>query len=250
MGGVARRATIINEERTKGGAILVLDAGDSLSGDRDPAKRTQGETSVAAMNMMGYDGMALGPQDLALGLGVVKRRVAQADFAVLSANAVVSATGELVARPYIVRRFDGHTIAISGLSGGIDAGNPEIVLLDPVETARTIVAELTPQAGVIILLSHAGALIDQQIAETVPGIDLIISGGPFLLDTPWQSERMGTLILHADASSPGHAGRRVGIGRLTFDDGGRLIAQEWQRLSLGPEIAGDPTLAAWVITQR
>lgn len=244
---MARRATIIRQEREQPGLVLVLDAGDSLVGDRDPARRTQGQTSIAAMNKLGYDALVLGPQDLALGLDVLRQRLAEAEFAVLSANAVVSATGQLVAAPYVVRELGGHRLAIVGISGGSDTR--EISLRDPLQTAQAVVAELATQANVIILLSHAGTPTDQQIAEAVPAIDLIISGGPFQLETPWRAAETGTIILHADAASPGHAGRRLGMARLTFDAAGRLIEHDWQRLLLGPEIADDPEMANWTLVQ-
>jgi 2',3'-cyclic-nucleotide 2'-phosphodiesterase (5'-nucleotidase family) len=244
---VTRRATKIAEEQAKGDALLVLDAGDSLVGDQDPAKKTQGETGVAAMNLMDYDAMTLGPGELALGLEVLRQRIAEAEFVVLSANAVSSDTGELVAVPYTLQAFDGHQAAIIGLSGG--SGTPEISILDPLETAQSVVAQVMPRADVIILLSHAGTSIDQQIAENVPGIDLIISGGKFELATPWRSEKTGTLILHADEASPGHAGRRLGIARLTFDTQGQLVEQAWQRLDLSQDIPEDPEMANWVWQQ-
>ena len=216
-------------------------------GDQDPARKTQGETSVAAMNLMDYDAMALGPNELALGLSVLRQRIAEAEFAVLSADAVLSDTGELVAVPYTLRAFDGYQVAIIGLSGG--GGVPGILILDPLETAQNVVAQVMPLADVIILLSHAGTSIDQQIAENVPGIDLIIGGGKFELATPWRSEKTGTLILHADEASPGHAGRRLGIVRLTFDTQGQLVEQAWQRLDLSQDIPEDPEMMDWVWQQ-
>jgi 2',3'-cyclic-nucleotide 2'-phosphodiesterase (5'-nucleotidase family) len=199
------------------------------------------------MNMMGYDAVALGGQDLALSLPVLRQRIAEAEFAILSANAVVSPTGELVATPYLMHRFAGHTVAIVGLSDG--SGTRDIAVRDPLVTAREVVAQLSTEADVIVLLSHAGPLVDQQIAEAVPGIDLIISGGKFTSDSPWRSEKTGALLLHADAASPGHAGRRIGIARLTFDQAGQLVEQSWQRLDLGPEIASDATMLNWVREQ-
>jgi len=222
---------------------LLLDAGNSLVGDADPARKTQGQTSVEAMNLLGYDAMALGPQDLALGLGVLRQRMAEAEFAVLSANALVSATGELLATPYLLREFEGYTVAIIGLSGG--AGTDEIAVRDPLATARAVVARLSSQADVILLLSHTGPALDQQIAETVPGIDLVISGGEYGYSSPL-SAATGTLLVHADEALPGHAGRRIGIAHLTYDAAGQLTAQEWQRLDLRPEIGEDPLIAWWV----
>ena len=244
---MARRATVIKQEREKGGALLVLDAGNSLVGDRAPAQRSQGQTSVTAMNRMGYDAMALGPKDLALGLAVLQERLAEAEFAVLSANAVISGSQELVASPYALFEMDDYPVGVIGLSGG--RGTSEIAVLDPIEAAYEAVAALAPQADIIILLSQAGSTTDQQIAETVEGIDLIISGGQLAFNTAWQAENTGTLIVHADESSAGHAGRRLGIAQLTFDAAGQLIQHEWQRLTIGASIAEDPDIAAWVREQ-
>ena len=199
------------------------------------------------MNRMGYDAMALGPKDLALGLTVLQERMAEAEFAMLSANAVISGSEELVASPFVLLEVEGYPVGVIGLSGG--GGTSEIAVLDPIETAREVVAELAPQTDVIILLSHAGPAIDQQIAEMVQGIDLIVSGGQIQFNTAWQAENTGTLMVHADESSAGHAGRRLGIARLSFDAEGQLIQHEWQRLNIAANIAEDPDIAAWVQKQ-
>lgn len=222
----------------------MLDAGDSLVGDQDPARRTQGQTSITAMNMMSYTAMALGPQDLALGPAVLRQRMAEARFAILSANAVVSATGRPVATPYIIRELGGHRVAIVGLSGGKDTA--EIAVRDPTQTAQAMVTELAGQADIVILLSHAGAAVDQQMADTVSGVDLIVSGGAPMLAAPWRSEKTGALVVRADQASPGHAGRVLGIARLSFDSRGQVVGQTWQALPLSPEIADDPAMTAWV----
>jgi 5'-nucleotidase/UDP-sugar diphosphatase len=252
---VARRATVIEQERHQGLPVLILDAGDSLSGDVDPARATQGQTSVAAMNRLGYDAMALGPQDLALGLSVLRERIAEANFAVLSANAVETATGRPVATPYVVRELDGSglRVGIIGLSSG--PGDAQVSVADPLETAEKIVPEVAAEAEVVIVLSHAGLATDQRIAETVPGIDVIISGASYVpggageataFETPWYAPTTGVLVVQADDPSPGHTGRRLGVARLSFDSEGQVTEQTWQRLLLGQEIADDAEMAQWV----
>ena len=88
-----------------------------------------------------------------------------------------------------------------------------------------------------------------KIADTVPGIALIVSSGPFALAMPWRSEKTGTLIVHADEAQPGHAGRRLGIATLTFESSGKMGQPNWQRVDLGPEIADDPAMAEWIQKQ-
>jgi 5'-nucleotidase/UDP-sugar diphosphatase len=246
LGGVARRATKIAQERKRGGAVLLLDAGDSLTGDQDPARKTQGQTSIAAMNLLGYDAMTLGPQDLALGPAVLHQRIAEAEFAVLSANAVVSATGKLLATPFVIRELNGYKVALVGISGG---GTSEIAVRDPLETAQSVVAQVKGQANVIILISHAGASVDRQIADAVPGIALIVSGGPLVLPSPWRSEKTGTLVAHADEAQPGHAGRMMGVAMLALGPRGQLVKQDWQSVAIVDSIPDDPAMATWVQQQ-
>jgi 2',3'-cyclic-nucleotide 2'-phosphodiesterase (5'-nucleotidase family) len=177
----------------------------------------------------------------------LQQRMAEAKFAFLSANAVVSATGKLLATPYVIREFGSRKVAIVGLSGG--EGTADIAMRDPLQTAQTLVPQVTSQADVVILLSHAGETVDQQIADTVPGIALIVSSGPFALTMPWHSEKTGALIVHADEAQPGHAGRRLGIAALTFEASGKMGQPNWQRVDLGPEIANDPAMAEWIQKQ-
>ncbi len=241
---MARRATFINQEKTRNPYTLVLDAGDSLIGDQDPALRTQGKSSVEAMNRLGYDAMALGPADLALGLATLRARMAEARFPMLSANAVLTGTDELVAQPYTVRELAGHRIALIGLSGG--SGTAEVAVRDPLAAAGKIVPEARLVADIVILVSHAGQMIDQQIADQVPGIAAIVSGGMGARRTAWESAATGVPIYHADQALPGHAGRMLGVGKLNFDAGGKLLSQKWQHIALNPEIADDPAMSAWV----
>lgn len=244
---MARRATLIKQERAQAEHLLLLDAGDSLMGDSNPARHTQGQTSVEAMNLMSYDAMALGEGDLALGLKVMEQRMAEAKFLFLSANAVRADTEKLLAQPYVVREIGGHQVGIIGLTGPAQA--PGVRVLDPLETARNAVAEVGEQADVIILLSHAGVDTDLAIADTVPEIDLIVSGGSQALAQPSQG-KAGALVVHAEVSSPGHAGRYVGVARLQFDGEGRLTMHQWEAVLLMPDFADDPELAAWEQAHR
>ena len=227
--------------------MLLLDAGDSLTGDQDPARKTQGQSSVEALNRLAYDALALGPADLALGVTALRQRIGEAKFAVLSANAVISASGELIAKPYVVRAFGDYRVAIVGLSGG--PGTAEIAVRDTLAAAQAIVPEALRQAHAVIVLSHAGPDLDRRIADTVAGIATIISGGASGLAGPWRSDKTGAIIYRADEASPGHAGRQLGVARLTLDPQGRLSSQTWQRVSLGAEVADEPALAAWVQEQ-
>lgn len=237
---------MIREERAAaaGRGFLVLDAGDSLIGDREPAIKTQAATSVEALNRMGYDAMVLGPADLTLGPEVLRKRIGEAKFAVLAADVTDAATKAPVARPHVIKDVGGGRVAIVGLSGAPSKNGFEVA--DSLETVRRVMRELQGQAGAVILLSHAPPDVNQQIADQVPGIAAIVEGGAAASSQPWVSTVTGAPIYHADSPSSGHAGRVMGAAQLTIE-AGELTGQSWRAVPLGAEFASDPEMHAWML---
>jgi 5'-nucleotidase / UDP-sugar diphosphatase len=244
---VARRATKIAEERQSGKRVLVLDAGNSLTGDRDPALSSRGASSIEVMNLLGYDAVALGPADLALGPATLGSRIQEAQFAILSANAVDRNTTALIAKPYVLRDLGGHRVVIIGLSGAGDTD--AIAVRDPLSAVKSVVAETEARADEIIILSSASQAVNRAIADGVPGVTAVVEGGSGATASPWASSRTGTPVFHADQASPGHAGRLVGVAKLALDGSGKLTDYIWQQVSLGPEVKEDAAMAAWVELQ-
>jgi hypothetical protein len=196
------------------------------------------------MNKLGYDAMALGEGDLLkLGLPTLQHRVEEADFAILSANAVLASTDQLLLEPYMIREIGDYRLAIIGLTGPVTT--TEVITRDPLETVQEMVTTLKDQADVIILLSHAGLSTNHQIATNIPEIDLVISGGGSGVTSGPMLTADGRMTLHPDTPTPGHAGRYIGIGNWRFDAQGQRIDYHWQRLALGPEIADDPAILSW-----
>ena len=221
-------------------------------GDQPLAQRTNGAASVEVMNQLGYDAMALSQRELQFDMDTLRERMAAAEFAVLSANVVISGSGELVTEPYIVKAMGEHRVAIIGLTeeGAAPAqasatGQPKIVVTDPIAAAGKYVAEASRGADVIILLSHLGRVIDLQLVAEVPGIDLIVEGR---LDGSQpgaiRDEDTGTVLALAEAPTKGHAGRIVGVGRLEISSQGAVTDYQWQGVALKPDYADDPDMLA------
>jgi 2',3'-cyclic-nucleotide 2'-phosphodiesterase (5'-nucleotidase family) len=224
--------------------VLVLDAGDALVRDRPPALPSKGKSSVELMNMMGYDAMALGAGDLALlGVDIVRQRMDEARFAFLSANVVLTETGQLLAQPYVIREMQGHRIALIGLTEEVRL--PDVEIRDSLESLQKVIEDLQGKADIRVLLSHAGFETNQEIAQAAPDVDLIVSGGG--QGTPLEPllGEDGVPLVHADSSSPGHAGRQIGVGLLGFDGHGQLVALDWKIVVLEPDIPEDPEMARW-----
>jgi 2',3'-cyclic-nucleotide 2'-phosphodiesterase (5'-nucleotidase family) len=224
---------------------LVLDAGDALLNDKDPAKSTRGESSVALMNAIGYDAVTLGLKDVTnLSVDELRQRIEQAEFPMLSANIYVGDSEELLAEPYVVLSVADHKVGIVGLT---DTGETEgVTITDPLEAAREWVPRVQQEADIIIVLSHAGLETDQEIAANVPGIDVFVSGGNTTSSQPLVVSSTGTVLFHAATSRPGYAGEQVGLGRLSFSKEGQLTDHEWQRIVLDTAFEDDPEIAALV----
>jgi 2',3'-cyclic-nucleotide 2'-phosphodiesterase (5'-nucleotidase family) len=195
--------------------------------------------------------MVLGEGDLGL-LGVARlgELLPEAQFATLSANVVftdterLSETGGRVVRPYLVRRLGEQTVAVIGLTGPV--AHHGVVIRDMFTAVQEAVEQASQEAEVLILLSHAGITTNEQIARQFTELDLVVSGGGKGY-TPQPLVREGAApIVQADMSSPGHAGRRVGVGTWWFDAQGRLLGYKWESVPLAPGIQDDLEMARWV----
>ena len=242
---------MVKQERQTLSHLLLLDAGDSLFGDRFLGQQTQGKGVVETMNLLGYDAMALGAGDMRLGLDTLRQRMAEAEFPFLSANVVLSGTETLFTEPYTIKEMGDHRVAIIGLTepGAADAVQGAVTVLDPIETARRYVEEVSPKVGIIIVLSHIGVEEDMKLAGEVEGIDLIVSGaGQVLPGQATRNETTGTLIIQTEVPSPGHAGRMVGVARLQIDGQGEIEGHQWTAVSLTPDFADDPEMRTLLST--
>lgn len=226
--------------------MLLLDAGDALNGEEGLGLATKGKLMVEAMNLLGYQAMALGSGDFVIGLDTLRIRMKAAQFPMLSANAVFSDTGQLVGQPYVIDDLgQGHKAAIIGLTdpdvlGFLEAMNePAVRVLDATETVRRYVQEVSGQADIIIVLSHMGLDFDQEVAKAVPGIDVIIGGkSGAVLNPANRVSPTGPVIAQA-----GSQGKYLGVLRLKFDGQGNLLGVEGGPVSLGSDIPDDPAMA-------
>ncbi len=218
-------------QAAKDRGFLVLDAGDSLIGDREPAMKTQGATSVEALNRMSYDALVLGPADLALGPDLLQQRIREAKFAVLAADVADATTKQPVAQPYVVKDVQGRRVAIVGLSGAPEKNG--FTVADGPETVRRVLQELEGQADAVILLSHAPPDVNEQIADQAPGLTAIVEGGASIRVEPWISSKTGTPIYHAGRAELGPCGPHHGCRNT-----------EGRRTASWPSKAGAPSHSA------
>jgi 5'-nucleotidase len=205
FGGLARRKTLIDSRRNAGGVpTLTLDAGDVFQGTLY-FNLYQGFADLAIYREIGYDAMTLGNHEFNLGPDHLARFVQGAtgavtsvtpsapgstaitlggtNFDVICANISVS-SGPLATagiQPRITRTLGGKTVGIFGLATPetvfLSSPGPTVTFSDPIAAAQAQVTALQG-AGVnyIICLSHLGYGPDLDLADRVPGIDVIVGG--------------------------------------------------------------------------
>ncbi|QEE49953.1 bifunctional metallophosphatase/5'-nucleotidase [Flavobacterium alkalisoli] len=191
MGGVARRATLIESIRQENENILLLDAGDIFQGT-PYFNYYGGELEFKLMSMLKYDLATLGNHDFDNGIDGFYAQLPHAKFDFVSANYDFKNTIlDGIVKPYKVFVKNGIRIGVFGL--GIELAGlvdkrlyKETVYNDPVEVAKDITKTLKQdeKCDLVICLSHIGFLYknepnkvcDITLAQKTRNIDLIIGG--------------------------------------------------------------------------
>jgi len=210
IGGIARRATLASIIRREPGAhVLLLDAGDICDGTPFSTE-FRGEADVEAMNAAGYDAACPGNHEMNNTLAQVRKLRDMAKYPIVCANAIETASGKPIFRPYVIRRVGSLRIALLGLLTPEAASYPAAVeglkIQPPIECARDLVPQLRRQADLVIALTHIGADQDRLLSATVAGIDVIVGGHShtylrspvFIGDVPGPEPESvnGTIIAH------------------------------------------------------
>lgn len=204
---------------------IILDAGDFWQGTF-ASNRDDGRAVIAAMNMVGYDGLALGNHDFDHGVQVVQSRAGEAQFPFLAANLIDQSTGQLPpwVKAYIVKQVAGIRFGIIGVT---NSGTPAISnkaqelkrfkFIREADAVKAILPEVKGKADFVVLVSHEGLDKDQELAAEVPGIDVIVSGHTHVEQR--NPKVVGnTIIVHA-----GYKAQYVGRLDLKIDPGAKKI---------------------------
>lgn len=137
---------------------------------------------IESSQMMGYDALGIGDDDLSLGKEFLMEISKTAKFPFLSSNLMDEKSKKLLFPPHVIKKVDGLRIGIFSLlspDSFVGQGDPRkkgLTFRPPVETAQSMVKELQSKTDLIILLSHLGYPKDMELAQTVPGIHLIVGG--------------------------------------------------------------------------
>ncbi len=190
-GGVARRATLIENIRNENPNTLLLDAGDIFQGT-PYFNFYGGELEFKLMSMLKYDVATIGNHDFDNGIEGLHAQLPYAEFKFVSANYDFSNTVlDTLVKPYEIIVKDTIKIGIFGLGIALEGLvmkdlYKETKYLNPIDIAQDMSAILKNEekCDLVICLSHLGydyknepnKISDLSLARATENIDLIIGG--------------------------------------------------------------------------
>ncbi len=187
IGGFADLGAYLETVRGEGSDVLLLDAGDILSGTPLSELEADGLPGGEMFGFMGdwaYDAMAIGNHEFDRGYDHIAALVGASPVPVLAANLAGPDGGPAMSGLEPSRVFERGGVRV----GVIGVTTPDlqrlvsaetwsrIVLLDEVEAVREQAERLDPETDLLVLLSHAGIETDRWLAAQLPQIDLIVGG--------------------------------------------------------------------------
>ena len=133
---------------------------------------------VEAYNLIGYDAVCVGRQDLIAGLPYLQALSKDSKFAWLSANLVNKSTKKPLFKASASVKLGSIKAGVIGLTGpAILSATEDAMILPWDQILPALVAKMAKTNDLLILLSNLPAPDNQRIAETYPTIHLILQSG-------------------------------------------------------------------------
>ena len=248
FGGSARLVTAIEAARARSDNSILVDGGDQFQGTLFYTYY-KGKLAAEMMNKMGYEAMTVGNHEFDDGPEVLRGFMDALNFPILMSNADFSREPLLagILQKSTVISKDGELIGLIGLTpqdtDDLSSPGKNIIFTDPSDAVQHQVDALTA-AGVnkIIVLSHSGYVVDQQVAANTTGVDVIVGGhsNTYLSNTsdrakgPYPTMVGDTAIVQAYAY-----GKFLGELNVVFDDDGNVVSATGEPLVMDGEVVED-----------
>lgn len=244
--GAARIAALVDETRAQNPGVLVLNAGDSISGT-PVSTLFKGLPIFEILNKVGYNASALGNHEFDHGYKQIKQFRDIATYPLISANAL-DPDGKLIADDdSLVMQVNGIRVGIIGLITDntpnmiIPTGNENLTFSEPEAILRAQVKKLDPLVDLVVVLSHVGHEQERALAAAVDNIDIIVGGHSHTrVDPPVKINN--TYVVQAN-----YYGADVGYLNIEVDTTTHRMSQFSGRLITANDLpAPDPSVAALV----
>ncbi|RUL87695.1 multiheme c-type cytochrome [Tautonia sociabilis] len=232
-GGLGRRADLMSRLRADGTPLVPLDLGSLIS---DPAASRGGPEQeriklgigLEALARLGYQAMALGAEDLEVGISEYVGQHFNVPDAppVVVTNATPVEGFEELFRPRVTVEAGPLTVGVLAVvdpEAIASLGDPEFELFlselrDPIEAARDALPELEAESDVQVVLVQGPSDLARSVAEAMPEVEVVVGRSEF------DSFPMKPELFHDGGTTlvlVGKKGQQVGLVDLFEGDGAR-----------------------------
>lgn len=248
FGGSARLVTAVEAARARAENSILVDGGDQFQGTLFYTYY-KGKLAAEMMNKLGYDGMTVGNHEFDDGPEVLRGFMDAVNFPILMSNADVSGEPLLagkLAKSAVIER-GGEKIGMIGLTpqdtDELASPGPNVIFTDPSEAVQGEVDKLTAEGvNKIIVLSHSGYVVDQQVAANTTGVDVIVGGhsNTYLSNTSDRAEGAYPTMVGGTAIVSAYAyGKFLGELNVTFNDTGEIVSATGEPIIMDAGVAED-----------
>lgn len=213
-GGIARRATLIQQLRKNNPNVLLVDSGSFFAGGVMD-QESQGEEldqirtvlHLKAMDLMGYDAVSLSPDEFNFGRKFLEDNIAKTRIKFLGANI----SSDKFA-PYLIKRFGKAQVGVIGLADPLIGSKiQDLKFVQPQEALKKAVASLKKlNVDLIVLISGLSEDQNKTLLSENPEVNVLIEGAKFAQEKV--SANIGSTLLLA----PRWEGRRLVAATLSI----------------------------------
>lgn len=256
FGGIARLKTEIDAKRDEAKAagenVVLFSAGDEFQGS---LFYTQYKSEIVAnfMNDMGFDVVATGNHEFDDGPAEFAKFIASAKFPIIGGNFDTTKDPDLKGLPkgVIVLNIGGEKVGVIGATTvdtpDISSPGTNVAFESVTEYVKGAVGALEA-AGInkIVVVSHIGYKVDQDLAAAVSGVDVIVGGHShtFLGTGKGEAGPYPTIVKNPDGVDvpivqAGQYGKVLGELKVTWDDAGKVVSATGAPILLDASVKPD-----------
>lgn len=239
LGGLSRRAGVINKDKEIYSSQLVFDAGSFIAGSSN-YDRFVGKWILKAYQKMGYHAVNIGARETRIPVNELREWDAISGGMLISAN-LIDSQNLPVTRKYLVRDIGELRVGITGMTMNVQNPSDAIDLpriIEPVPPLKEVMDIFKrKKVDFVVLLADTGRAEIQAILSEIPDIDVVIQGQEFAYSGSYKADLIG----NSRVVVIGDMGKRLGWLRLDFEPRGKVISEEASVMPLDNDV---PTLAS------
>lgn len=252
--GMSRVLSYIEKMREEYPSLIVLDNGDCLQGniltDDISSKSDEPNPVIEAMNIMGYDAMALGNHEFNWGIAKLRKMTEHASFPILAAN-VKDRSGAYLFKGHTIIKRDGIRVAVIGVvspnvamwDGGKE-GISDYLYLDGAEAVKEEIKKLEEPVDLIVVSAHMGLDYEYDAVNHSDSAEKIITLNPEVSSMliGHKHVTVNETISSVPVSAPKNNGTEVAEFHIVLSEDKKIVSS-WSRIVSMEDIAPSEELS-------